>query len=823
MKKLCQITFLATLFCVPLAHSRAIFDQTELPKRILVSTLTWILAMTWVFVRPKGLDAKVLKLPIIFGLGAGILVWQLAIWPFAIEPSQSTGTILMTLESLVWLWVSFELLSTQGLRRFALLTLAASGFMASIYGLMQYEELFPTAFPGGVVDLANWFGQQIAQTGLWQVPTQSLGQTDPPGSFFGHTNIAAEFVVLGFAGISVLSWATFWRSLRDQSWKAFLQAALGLTAASVLGLFILRSGSRSAMAAAMIAFLTAWFHIFIHDWIHRPLWGRRVLHVACHVGLVAVLAGSAILVMSQIHGSPRSGQEQVTLLERFKSSFDFDETTVKERRVLWGNTTAMAQENPVLGVGPGNFKIAYPEFASANKKHAQGRLTLRRQPNRPHNEYINFLAENGTFGAALLLMVFLSFLVPFMRRRNAFQAAADHEDGVALAAMCTIVAFLVMALFGFPWEQTAARLSFLVVLSLGIHFGIEGVKTKGWSGPRGLTWVTIFGFIFIASLAHYRASYQASKSMMNPVLPAAQSGNLDLGLMRLRAADQSVRRVPASADYHLRRGNLCRGLGLIEEAEASFQEALNRAPSLANAWLGIAWARQQSQRPQAAKIAVEKALALQPDEPQILISAGQIHEATGDRNAAIMALKKAVALAPDGEDRLSALLALSRIHSVIGNKPTSAYFLSQAEAMDNTHPSVLERKAYFLERHQPKSNACFAAWEAYVAVNPSHAEAHLRVCENFLQRGGYQEALAASARAIGADSALLIALFRRAQAQVGLELLQDARDTLFECMKRSSRPGAKDMSLYYRCRKLIEQIEARARKEGLMKKVSPVK
>ncbi len=809
-----SIFFLA-IFLVPLAHFRGIHDQTELPKRALSAMFVWILVSIWTFCRSRGLGKEhfATSLPAVFLWGMGFLLWQLAIWPFSLEASQGIDAILITLESLAWLWLAFHLLDSRNSRRIALLVIVASGFMASLFGLAQFEQKFPSAFPHGIAGSWAWL-RSMGEQCPWGNPFGPLEQTDAPGSYFGHTNFAAEFVVLGFVVAFTLALGTFWRSLRRRNWPEFLVSCFGFAVAGVLALFLIRSSSRSVALAAAIGVGAAWFHIFVYDLLHRPLGGKKLVHVLCHACL-AVGLGVVLFLGSGLSTSPRSGQEQVSISERLASSLDFENTTIRERFDLWDNTLAMSQANAVFGVGPGNFKVAYPAFAFAHRKHETGRLTLARQPRQPHNEYLNILAENGVVGFLLMLIAFLAFLLPFIRRRNAFLKAVDDEDNVALAMICSVVAFLVTAAFAFPSQQTGTRLVFLTLVALGLRLNKGGSEKTIGPGPRfapsGHAWAIGFLFALVLSAAHYRAAFKSSESIAQLVSGSVSSSSIGPAIVALRVADQAVRRNPARADYQLMRAQVYRSVGLLNEAEAGYFATLKRAPNMPNAWLGIAKVRLEAQRPGAAKIAAKRALELQPEEPQILVAVGEIYEMIGDRNGALAAIEKALRLSPLGPDRLQALLSLTRIHSALGNHTTAGSFLAQAENLAPGHQSVLETKAYFLERHQPKSRSSFEAWAKFSAVNPNHSEAHLRLCENWLKRSEFQRALKESENAFVGDNNLIIALYRRAQAQVGLNRLQEARDTLYECIQRISRSMERDESLFSRSMKLITQIESRLR------------
>ncbi|NJL92656.1 MAG: O-antigen ligase family protein, partial [Anaerolineae bacterium] len=62
---------------------------------------------------------------------------------------------------------------------------------------------------------------------------------------------------------------------------------------------------------------------------------------------------------------------------------------VIERLAHWQSALAMAEAHPWLGVGFGNYEVAYSEFALINWPQALGHA---------HNYYLNLLAETGIIG-----------------------------------------------------------------------------------------------------------------------------------------------------------------------------------------------------------------------------------------------------------------------------------------------------------------------------------------------------------------------------------------------------------------------------------------
>jgi hypothetical protein len=100
----------------------------------------------------------------------------------------------------------------------------------------------------------------------------------------------------------------------------------------------------------------------------------------------------------------------------------------------------MAVDNPVLGVGPGNWAVEYPRFASKNDPSLNDEgMTSNPWPS---SDWVAFLAERGFIAVMLHALALLSLLVgAWIRARN---ATSSHEvlGAVALAATVVIAAIV---------------------------------------------------------------------------------------------------------------------------------------------------------------------------------------------------------------------------------------------------------------------------------------------------------------------------------------------------------------------------------------------
>jgi O-antigen ligase len=120
-----------------------------------------------------------------------------------------------------------------------------------------------------------------------------------------------------------------------------------------------------------------------------------------------------------------------------------------ERLAHWQAAYNMAQANPWLGVGFGNYEIAYPSYNLINWNLALGHA---------HNYYLNVFAEAGMIGLAAYAVLWLIVMVLTWRARR-------HPDPLAR--------LIVVGLFG-TWVYLAVHslTDNLYVNNLFLHLGV---------------------------------------------------------------------------------------------------------------------------------------------------------------------------------------------------------------------------------------------------------------------------------------------------------------------------------------------------------------
>jgi len=175
-------------------------------------------------------------------------------------------------------------------------------------------------------------------------------------------------------------------------------AALPVGAALLTGIAMLMSWSRGAWVgvAASVAVVTV-------------LRSRRALLV----GLVVVVAGALVLAMGGGQYVPAALVQRMADLVPFASGVDLTSVEVNdanwavlERMAHWQAAARMFNDHPWIGVGIGNYPVAYSSYAIGRWRDPLGHA---------HNYYLNIAAEAGLVGFVTYLALLAACLIEAWR------------------------------------------------------------------------------------------------------------------------------------------------------------------------------------------------------------------------------------------------------------------------------------------------------------------------------------------------------------------------------------------------------------------------
>lgn len=163
------------------------------------------------------------------------------------------------------------------------------------------------------------------------------------------------------------------------------------------------------------------------------------------------------------------------LVNRFRSVFEFNinisevksiTTSNNSRIFLWQKSLLMTRDNPILGVGAGNWQINFPNYSVTNLTAAEfGYINF----NNPHNDYLWILSENGLLGFLMILIFVLTLLILFIRK--IYNEEDAKERFIMYIFLIVFIGHLIISFFDFPKQRIEHIVILNIILSI-LYFKI---------------------------------------------------------------------------------------------------------------------------------------------------------------------------------------------------------------------------------------------------------------------------------------------------------------------------------------------------------------
>lgn len=496
---------------------------------------------------------------------------------------------------------------------------------------------------------------EIMALGLVAWPLVKLGSVNAASELYGH--IARMSLLFGTMVIS----AEAFRNDEKGTLKAFgvgAQFALLIAGLSILpslgeaykeGDIYLASGKlfahKNYAAATLLMLIPAALSVRLPDtigtWLQRIAVGlalfeilflrtRGVWLAAALMALVAAgayaaqkdstyrnqsLIALAVLVVGVGIAIVFGGAEKV-----------FDSSTIQSRMHYWKASQEMFLDNPISGVGGGQWKIEYPAtgLKGTNESVMNGTTSILR----PHNDVLWLLSETG-IGALFFIGMMLLALLHLLKNKG------------QLLFGLTIVAFGVYGFGEFPLERTTLLIPFAVAM------GYLASQSKSiYEGGKPLS--------MILSTAALVFTVAVSVARVGGEKEAAQA--LD-GYMKRNTRAMVQNSVAATGTFFemdiynnpmpyfeglgiLISGGQQPNAGILRKSAAAFEQALEIHPNHILSLNQLAQIRRIEGNYAEASRLYNQVLAMSPRNTSAALRLAEVERVRGDVYASINALKK---------------------------------------------------------------------------------------------------------------------------------------------------------------------------------------
>lgn len=181
-------------------------------------------------------------------------------------------------------------------------------------------------------------------------------------------------------------------------------------------------------------------------------------------GLSAFLnpAGSASEDWSERSGGGVSRDRRARSIRDQFANISLEETSTARRIDAWRWTFDMVVNNPLLGVGIGNWKIRILEYD--NRSNPTFTYLVR-----AHNDFLEIFAETGIPGGLLYIGIFITLglnVIKWYRKKGSHQL--DILSNALFLAGFGLVCYAIDAFFNFPITRPETLLFWILFISMGI-------------------------------------------------------------------------------------------------------------------------------------------------------------------------------------------------------------------------------------------------------------------------------------------------------------------------------------------------------------------
>ena len=313
-----------------------------------------------------------------------------------------------------------------------------------------------------VIVLSTVLGAATSLAQAYGVESDYFTLSRAPGGTFGNRNFVAHVSAIG---VPLLIWYAV-------SARRIIAVILCAVGGAVLAAALVLSRSRAAwLALIVVAVLLA-----------IPLWRAacRVPHADAGRRLVFLgIVAAAGVVGALLLPNRLNWKSDSPYLDSVRSVAAYNSGSGRGRIIQYRNTLHMVEAHPILGVGPGNWPVYYPRFASHNDPSLSREDGTTANP-WPSSDWVTLIAERGVIAVAVLLLAFVGIVVSTFQavRGSSANNPGARDPFLPIAVTATI---LVTATVGFfDAVMVLAAPALIVWASLGA-LGATGRVRSEWT------------------------------------------------------------------------------------------------------------------------------------------------------------------------------------------------------------------------------------------------------------------------------------------------------------------------------------------------------
>lgn len=185
---------------------------------------------------------------------------------------------------------------------------------------------------------------------------------------------------------------------------------------------------------------------------------KTAVSVGGHMLFVLIAFGIFSFVQGVMY--PKAIKESTSFTARLATIADQENTSNNLRKTAWTTTlTEMIPNDPLLGVGIGNWKVRYLEYENSYSPHYIYMY-------KAHNDFLELTSEAGIFAGLAFLSIFL--LIAYYFLRATYKNKNSELEKWLFLPLFGLFAYSFDAFFNFPQDRPEIQSLFAIYVGLAV-------------------------------------------------------------------------------------------------------------------------------------------------------------------------------------------------------------------------------------------------------------------------------------------------------------------------------------------------------------------
>ena len=345
---------------------------------------------------------------------------------------------------------------TEALMNYArIVTVFASAYMLFVILTVNKNYLFYLAV---ALNIMLIFDSSLVVYNIFRYISRDVATIMDIKMVYSHKNIisAAMFVKLP-AAVYLIFFSAGWRK-----WLGYASGLMTLIS-------ILLLSARAFYIGLVLLFVALFIFAMIRFFVAKE---KNLLKTLSGWAGILILAIVAYTLTQMLLFPKKDATDWNKGIIARLSSIKKDESSANARLASWGWSLQMIRENPLMGVGTGNWKVAVLKLE--NPVSADFSYSVK-----SHNDFLETTTETGVFGGLSFIAIFVVTLVA-LSRLSLKAPPGDRQLQYFFLPAFGILAYSVDAFFNFPADRPEMQALFALNLALAaVYMPVKKREVQG--------------------------------------------------------------------------------------------------------------------------------------------------------------------------------------------------------------------------------------------------------------------------------------------------------------------------------------------------------